>query len=80
VPAAANPAATTAAVATFFATRFTLDGVLDPPRFFELGHDFDLLVPPSALSTFLRLTPKRFTARLTVPLLFPVFFASYRTS
>jgi len=61
VPAVANPAAAT--VATFFATRFTLQGVLDPPRFFEPGRDFDLLIPPSALLTFLRLTPTRASPR-----------------
>ena len=33
-----------------------------------------------AFSTFLRLGPARFVARLTSPLLLPVFFASYWTS
>src|SRR5215212_730348 len=80
VPASAKPAATAVAVATFFATPVTLERVLDPPRLFVLGRVLDLLLAPNALSTFFRLVPTRFTARLTSPLLLPVFLDSYRTS
>src|SRR5690349_17828355 len=87
VSAAANPAATTAPVAAFFATRFTLDGVIDAPPcalrpdlLARLGDGFALVRLPNVFSTFLRLVPARLTALFTAPLLLPVFLVSYRTS
>jgi hypothetical protein len=93
VPAAANPAVTAATVA-LFATRFTLDDVIDA-RCPALRPDLALLLAdlparfdddfprvrfPNVFSTFFRLVPARLTALFTALLLLPVFFASYRTS